>query len=110
VQNAFSLLDQKSAGVLDLCRDSGIAYVPYFPLGSALPNMPKVTENTAVQAVAERVGATPAQVGLAWLLPHSDNVLLIRARRASPTWRKTLRVADIDLSEDDIAELENGIE
>jgi len=74
VQNPFSLLDQHD--VLDLCHDSGIAYVPYFPLGSAFPHMPKVTDNAAVRAVAERVGASPAQVGLRWLLARRDNVLL----------------------------------
>lgn len=70
VQNPFSLVDQSGADVLDLCHDSGVAYVPYFPLGSAFPGMPKVSENAAVQAVAERLGASPAQVGLAWLLAH----------------------------------------
>ena len=61
VQNAFSLVSQQDADVLELCHDSGIAYVPYFPLGSAFPGMPKVAENPAVQAVAERIGASPAQ-------------------------------------------------
>jgi pyridoxine 4-dehydrogenase len=38
VQNAFSLLDQSGANVLDLCHESGVAYVPYFPATSpALP-------------------------------------------------------------------------
>src|SRR4029077_13592849 len=77
VQNAYSLLDQRDVEVLDLCHDSGIAYVPYFPLGSAFPQLPKVTENPAVLRVAERTGATPAQVGLAWLLAHRSNILLI---------------------------------
>ena len=50
VQNAFSLLDQGDADVLDLCHDRGIAYVPYFPLGSAFPHLPKVTDAPAVRA------------------------------------------------------------
>ncbi len=66
VQNAFSLLDRTDTEVLDLCPSAGVAYVPYFPLGSAFPGMPKVTENAAVRAVAQRVGASPAQVGRAW--------------------------------------------
>ena len=68
VQNPFSLVDQHDADVLDLCAGLGIAYVPFFPLGSAFPGMPKVSEDPRVRAVAERRGATPAQVGLAWLL------------------------------------------
>lgn len=77
VQNAYSLLDRSDDAVLRFCADEGIAYVPYFPLGSAIPGMAKVTEHPPVVAVAEEVGATPAQVGLAWLLARSPNVLLI---------------------------------
>ena len=54
-----------------------MAWVPFFPLGSAFPGMPKVTEHPAVVAAATALGATPAQVGLAWLLGHSPHVLLI---------------------------------
>ena len=77
VQNAYSLLDRSDDAVLRFCADEGIAYVPYFPLGSAIPGRAKVTEHPPVVAVAEEVGATPAQVGLAWLLARSPNVLLI---------------------------------
>ena len=77
VQNAYSLLDRSDDAVLRFCADEGIAYVPYFPLGSAIPGMAKVTRHPTVVAVAEEVGATPAQVGLAWLLGRSPNVLLI---------------------------------
>lgn len=108
VQNAFSLLDQSDAPVLDLCEQHGIAYVPYFPLGSAFPNMPKVTENEAVKAVADRLGATPAQVGLAWLLAHRENVLLIPGTSSLAHLEDNMKVADLTLSEDDVAELEQG--
>jgi len=77
VQNAYSLLDRSSEPLLELCRDRGMAWVPFFPLGSAFPGMPKVTEHPAVVAAATALGATPAQVGLAWLLGHSPHVLLI---------------------------------
>lgn len=106
VQNAFSLVDQKDADVLELCHDNGIAYVPYFPLGSAFPNMPKVTDNAAVRAVAERLGASPAQVGLAWLLAHRDNILLIPGTSRVAHLEQNMAVADLALSADDIAELE----
>ena len=108
VQNAFSLLNQKDAAVLDLCHDEGIAFVPYFPLGSAFPGMPKVTDNAAVKAVAERLGASPAQIGLAWLLAHRDNVLLIPGTSSVAHLNDNMKVADITLSEDDVAELEKG--
>ena len=77
VQNAYSLLDRSHEDVLELCAAHGIAWAPYFPLGSAFPGFPKVADNPAVVRVAAELGATPAQVGLAWLLAHSPNILLI---------------------------------
>jgi pyridoxine 4-dehydrogenase len=109
VQNAFSLVDQKDADIVDLCHASGIAYVPYFPLGSAFPGMAKVTESAGVRAVAMRIGASPAQVGLAWLLAHRDNVLLIPGTSSLAHLEENMKVAAITLSDDDIAELETAI-
>ena len=106
VQNAFSLVDQSDADVLDLCHEHGVAYVPYFPLGSAFPGMPKVTENDVVVSLAERTGASPAQVGLAWLLAHRANVLLIPGTSSVAHLEENLAVADVRLSPDDLAELE----
>jgi pyridoxine 4-dehydrogenase len=77
VQNAYSLLDRSNEPLLDLCREHAVAWVPYFPLGSAFPGVPKVTEHPAVVAAAAALGATPAQVGLAWLLAHAPEVLVI---------------------------------
>ncbi|MGX6606489.1 aldo/keto reductase [Micromonosporaceae bacterium Da 78-11] len=77
VQNAYSLVARDDEAVLRLCADEQIAWVPYFPLGSASPAFPKVTDEPAVIAAAEAIGRTPAQVGLAWLLHHDANVLLI---------------------------------
>ncbi|WP_434621352.1 aldo/keto reductase [Arthrobacter sp. A5] len=108
-QNAFSLVDQRDGDVLDLCHDSGIAYVPYFPLGSAFPGLPKVTENAAVRGVAERVGASPAQVGLRWLLARRDNVLLFPGTSRLAHLEQNMKIADVTLSDDDIAELEKGV-
>ena len=109
VQNAFSLVDQTDADVLDLCHESGVAYVPYFPLGSAFPGMAKVTENPAVRAVAERLGFSPAQVGLAWLLAHRDNVLLIPGTSSVAHLEDNMKVADVALSDEDVAELEKSV-
>ncbi len=105
VQNAYSLLDHHDDEVLDHCTRAGIAYVPYFPLGSAFPQMPKVTDDPAVQAVAARHGATPAQIGLAWLLARADNVLLIPGTSSRAHLEENLAVADVDLTDDDLAEL-----
>ncbi|WP_371791177.1 aldo/keto reductase [Streptomyces sp. NBC_01471] len=77
VQNAYSLVARDNEDMLDLCVAEGIAWVPYFPLGSAFPGMPKVAEEPAVVAAAQALGSTPSQVGLSWLLHHAPNVLLI---------------------------------
>lgn len=105
VQNAFSLLDQSDAAVLDRCAKAGVAYVPYFPLGSAFPNMPKVADDPAVQEVAKARGAAPAQIGLAWLLARSPNVLLIPGTSSVDHLEQNLAVGSIQLTEQELAQL-----
>ena len=77
VQNAYSLLDRSGEPLLALCQEHGVAWVPYFPLGSAFPGVAKVGEHPAVTKAAAELGATPAQIGLAWLLAHDPGTLLI---------------------------------
>jgi pyridoxine 4-dehydrogenase len=108
VQNPFSLLDRHDADVLERCRDAGVAYVPFFPLGSAFPHMPKVTDDDTVRTVAERVGATPAQVGLAWLLAHDDAILLIPGTSSLEHLEENVAIGDLTLSADDLAELDTA--
>ncbi len=77
VQNAYSLVTRDDEDLLRLCVTEGIAWVPFFPLGGAFPGVPKVTDEPAVVAAAGTLGLTPSQIGLAWLLQHAPNVLLI---------------------------------
>lgn len=105
VQNAFSLVDQSDLDVLQLCHEHGVAYVPYFPLGSAFPGMPKVIGQPSVQAVAQRIGATPAQVGLAWLLALRDNLLVIPGTSRVAHLEQNVAVGSLKLSDEDLAEL-----
>jgi pyridoxine 4-dehydrogenase len=77
VQNLYSVIDRTAEPVLDRCREHGVAWVPFFPLGSAFANRARVTDDPTVTAIAAEIGATPAQVGLAWLLAHHDGTLLI---------------------------------
>lgn len=77
VQNAYSLVSREDEDMLELCLAEDIAWVPFFPLGGAFPGLPKVTDEPAVHTVAESLGATPSQIGLAWLLHHAPNVHLI---------------------------------
>jgi pyridoxine 4-dehydrogenase len=77
VQNLYSVIDRTAEPVLDRCREHGVAWVPFFPLGSAFANRARVTDNPTVTAIAAEIGATPAQVGLAWLLSNYGGTLLI---------------------------------
>lgn len=77
VQNLYSLVSRGDEEMLRLCVEQRIAWIPFFPLGGAFPAMPKVADAPAVIAAARSLGATPAQVGLAWLLHHAPNTLLI---------------------------------
>lgn len=77
VQNAYSVLDRSGEPLLQICRAHNVAWVPFFPLGSAFPGIAKVTEHPAVIAAAHDHDATPAQIGLAWLLAHDPGTLLI---------------------------------
>jgi hypothetical protein len=97
VQNAYSLLDRSGEPLLGLCREHGVAWVPYFPLGSAFPGMPKVTEHPAVVAAAAD-GATPAQVGLAWLLAHDPGTLLIPGTSSLAHLADNVATANVHLS------------
>ena len=77
VQNAYNLADRSDQAVFDACQADGVPYVPFFPLGSAFNPENPVLGAPAVRETATRLGATPAQVALAWLLHLAPNVLLI---------------------------------
>ncbi|WP_083707305.1 oxidoreductase [Intrasporangium flavum] len=109
VQNPFSLVDQKDAEVLEACTAASIAYVPYFPLGSAFPHLPKVVDQPAVKAVAALYDVPAARVGLAWLLARADNILLIPGTSSVAHLEENLAAGDLELSDDDLAELSGAV-
>ena len=106
VQNSYSLLDRSQEEMVDVCVQAGIAWVPYFPLGSAFPDFPKVTDNPVVREIATELGATPAQVGLAWLLAHAPTTLLIPGTRSIAHLEENLGAGDVTLSADALARLD----
>jgi aryl-alcohol dehydrogenase-like predicted oxidoreductase len=77
VQNSYNLADRSGQDVFDACRADGVPYVPFFPLGSAFNLENPVLNHPAVLETAERLGATAAQVALAWTLHQAPTVLLI---------------------------------
>jgi pyridoxine 4-dehydrogenase len=105
VQNQMSLLQRDGEPVLELCRDAGIPFVPFFPLGSAFPGMPKVTEEPAVREVADRLGATPAQVGLAWLLARAPDILLIPGTSSLAHLEENVGASKVELDADALSQL-----
>jgi aryl-alcohol dehydrogenase-like predicted oxidoreductase len=106
VQNAYSLVDRGDDDMLDLCRSENIAWVPYFPLGSAFPGMPKVADEAVVQEIAGRLDVTASQVGLAWLLHRADNVLLIPGTASIPHLEANIAAASVSLDAEMLAALD----
>ncbi len=106
VQNRLSLLQRDAEPLLEFCHEADIPFVPFFPLGSAFPGMPKVTEQVAVRQVADRLGATPAQVGLAWLLARAPNVLLIPGTSSLDHLEENLAASRVELDDQALAQLE----
>ncbi|TDW75567.1 aldo/keto reductase [Kribbella pratensis] len=106
VQNAYSLIDRSADEQLQLCATNGIAWIPYFPLGSAFDQIPSPVENPVVLRIAARIGATPAAVCLAWILAHSGNTALIPGTRSIAHLEDNLRTVDVELDEEALAELD----
>ncbi|WP_034263600.1 aldo/keto reductase [Actinospica robiniae] len=108
VQNAYNLLDRATEPVLETCREHGIAWIPYIPLGSAFPGYRKVTEDATVLAVARELGATASQVGLAWLLAHYERTVLIPGTADPVHLAENLATLDVSLGPNEMARL-NGL-
>jgi len=108
VQNPFSILDRSDAPVLELCREHGVSFVPYFPLGSAFGGGgPRaLAADLQVSAVAEKHRVTPSQVALAWLLAQYDRLLLIPGTSSVAHLEQNMAVIDIELDADDLEALE----
>lgn len=101
VQNAFNLVHRESAAVLDLCGARGIAFVPFFPLGSAFAGSENpVLGNEAIQRAARELDRTPAQIALAWTLSVAPNILLIPGTSSVRHLEENVAVADIELDEE----------
>ena len=105
VQNLFNLADQRSLDVLTECVARNIAFVPFCPLGSPGEDRQRLLTDPVLAAVAVRLGATPAQVTLAWLLDLAPNILLIPGTRTRDHLAENLGAADVRLDDAARAEL-----
>jgi pyridoxine 4-dehydrogenase len=97
VQNPMNLADRHSLPVLEECAARGIAFVPFFPLGSGFARGNPVLGSPQVTSIAARLGRTPAQIALAWLLSFRPNILLIPGTSSVRHLEDNLAVADIEL-------------
>ena len=101
VQNQYNLAHRQDDALIDQLAAEGTAYVPFFPLGGFSP-----LQSSTLNTVAARLGHTPMQVALAWLLQRAPNILLIPGTSSRGHLRENLAVADVTLPADAIAELD----
>jgi aryl-alcohol dehydrogenase-like predicted oxidoreductase len=100
VQNHYNLVQRHDDRLVDQLASAGIAYVPFFPLGGFTP-----LQSTGLSDVAGRLGATPMQVALAWLLRRAPNILLIPGTSSLAHLRENLAAASLQLPSDALAAL-----
>jgi pyridoxine 4-dehydrogenase len=100
VQNYYNLAHRTDDVLIDDLARKGIAYVPFFPLGGFTP-----LQSSTLSEVAERLGVTPMQVALAWLLQRSPNILLIPGTSSVAHLRENLAAGQLALSPQTLAEL-----
>ena len=101
VQNLYNIANRGDDALIDDLAAAGIAYVPYFPLGGF-----STLQSAALAAVAARLGHSPQQVALAWLLARSPNILLIPGTSSVAHLHENLAAAAIVLSAADRSALE----
>ena len=106
VQNVYSLLSRDSEALLQVCLANAIAWTPFYPLGGGATGGPRVVDQPRVQEAAARLDVTPLQVGLAWLLRHSPNTLLIPGTTSVEHLEQNLAAASVELDDETMAGLD----
>jgi pyridoxine 4-dehydrogenase len=101
VQNHYNLAHRNDDALIDELGRAGIAYVPYFPLGGFTP-----LQSSVLSDVARRLGATPMQVALAWLLRRAPNILLIPGTSSVAHLLENLAAAELNLPDDAVIALD----
>lgn len=101
VQNLYNLAHRADDALIDDLAGSGIAFIPYFPLGGFTP-----LQSSTLSDVAQRLGATPIQVALAWLLRRAPNILPIPGTSSVAHLRENLAAAELDLPDEVVTALD----
>jgi len=110
VQNAYSVVNRREEDVLEQCEERGLAFVPFFPLGSAFAGGPtQLADDPAIAEVAARRQATPSQIALAWLLHRSERTLLIPGTSSVRHLEENMAAGEVELDEQDMRRLEDAV-
>ena len=104
VQNMYNLVSRRSEDVLDFCAREGIAFIPWYPLGAGR----LAREGTVLDRVAKKLGATGAQIALAWVLQRSRVILPIPGTSRVSHLEENVAAASIELDADDFRELDDA--
>ncbi|MEY2515304.1 MAG: pyridoxine 4-dehydrogenase [bacterium] len=108
VQNAFSIMHRDAQDVLELCSERDIAFVPFFPLGSAFTGGPAaIAADPHVIHVAAKHDVSTSQLALAWLLHRDPHILLIPGTSSVAHLEENLGAASVALDDEDMAALEH---
>ncbi|WP_238155028.1 aldo/keto reductase [Kribbella soli] len=111
VQNRYSVgFGRANDEILQLCGELGIAFIPFFTLTAESREGGGVPDSGPVQEIADRHGATVAQVRLAWTLSRGDHVLAIPGTSSAQHLEENLRAADLALSPEDVAVLDSLVD
>ena len=102
VQNMYNLVSRKHEAVLDYCEREGIAFIPWFPLGAGK----LAHEGSVLARIAKRLGATPAQVALAWVLKRSPVMLPIPGTSRVAHLEENAAAAKLELTDEEYSELD----
>jgi pyridoxine 4-dehydrogenase len=109
VQNAYSVVNRAEEDELAACEEHKLAFVPFFPLGSAFAGGPsQLAADPVIAEVAARRRATPSQIALAWLLHRSERILLIPGTSSIQHLEENIAAGDIELDEQDMQRLERA--
>jgi pyridoxine 4-dehydrogenase len=100
VQNEYNIEDRSSEAALKACEKAGIKFLPWYPLGAGA-----ALRSSRVKKIAARLGATPAQVAIAWLLAKSQVMLPIPGTGSIAHLEENAAAARIELSAEDMAAL-----
>jgi pyridoxine 4-dehydrogenase len=101
VQNRYSLADRSSDDVLAHCEKLGIAFLPWYPLGAG-----GALKMARVKSIGKKLGATPAQVAIAWLLAKSPVMLPIPGTSRIAHLEENVAAARLKLSREEFAALD----